>query len=62
VISVKGRGAFGKRIRDMGIIPGSPLVVEGEAPLGDPMEIKVMGYNLTLRRNEARHILVELEG
>ncbi len=61
VLSVKGRGAYGKRIRDMGVVPGAHVLVEGEAPLGDPIEIKVMGYNLTLRRSEAENIIVELE-
>jgi Fe2+ transport system protein FeoA len=62
VVSVKGRGAYGKRIRDMGVVPGVEIFVEGEAPLGDPIEIKVMDYNLTLRRSEAENILLELVG
>lgn len=60
VVSVKGRGAYGKRLRDMGVVPGARVRFEGEAPLGDPIEIKVMGYMLTLRRTEAEHVLVEL--
>jgi len=62
VVSVKGRGAYGKRLRDMGVVPGARVHFEGEAPLGDPIEIKVMGYILTLRRTEADHVLLELDG
>lgn len=54
-------GELGRRIRDMGIVPGTPLRVIGRAPLKDPVEIKVRGYNLTLRNNEADTILVEVE-
>lgn len=52
-------GEMGRRIRDMGIVPGTVLTVMGRAPLKDPVEIKLKGYNLTLRNNEADHILVQ---
>jgi Fe2+ transport system protein FeoA len=45
---------------DMGIVPGTEIFVEGIAPLGDPMEIRVRGYHLTLRKNEASSIFVEV--
>ncbi len=61
VTAVRCRGAHGRRIRDMGVVPGVAIVVVGEAPLGDPIEIKVMGYNLSLRRNEAVGVMVEIE-
>jgi len=49
-----------KRIMDMGITNGVEITVEGKAPMGDPIEIQVRGYKLSLRKNEARDILVEL--
>ena len=47
------------RLREMGLIAGTPLTLIRAAPLGDPLEIKVRGYHLTLRKTEADHILVE---
>ncbi len=51
-------GELGRRIRDMGLVPGTSIMVVGRAPLKDPVQIKLKGYNLTLRNNEADHILV----
>jgi len=48
-----------KRIIDMGLIIGTKIYVKKTAPLGDPMEILVRGYSLTLRKAEARTILVD---
>ena len=48
-----------KRIIDMGIISGSRILVKKTAPLGDPMEIIVKGYSLTLRKAEAKTIIVD---
>jgi ferrous iron transport protein A len=61
ITKVTTRGELGRRIRDMGLVPGTPIQVLGRAPLKDPVEIKVRGYNLTLRNNEADHILVSTE-
>ncbi|MFH1058236.1 MAG: FeoA family protein [Pseudomonadota bacterium] len=61
VAKVGARGELGRRLRDMGLVPGTPLTVIGRAPLKDPVEIKLRGYNLTLRNNEADHILVQVE-
>lgn len=47
------------RLREMGVLPGTRITLVRTAPLGDPLEIKVRGYNLTLRRTEAEHVLVE---
>ena len=47
------------RLREMGLLPGTSLTLVRTAPLGDPIEIKVRGYNLTLRKSEADHIRVE---
>jgi DtxR family Mn-dependent transcriptional regulator len=62
---IKVRAASGptnQRIIDMGVTRGSVVSVERVAPLGDPIEIKVKGYNLSLRKDEARGITVEPEG
>jgi len=61
VTKVGAKGELGRRMRDMGLVPGTPLRVIGRAPLKDPVEIKLRGYNLTLRNNEADHIMVEVE-
>ncbi len=47
------------RLREMGLLPGTPVTLIRVAPLGDPIEIKVRGYFLTLRKSEADHVLVE---
>ena len=47
------------RLREMGLLPGTAVTLVRTAPLGDPLEIKVRGYHLTLRKSEAEHILVE---
>ncbi len=47
------------RLREMGLIAGTPVTLIRAAPLGDPLEIKVRGYNLSLRKSEAEHVLVE---
>ncbi len=49
-----------RKIMDMGITNGVEIIVEGKAPMGDPIEIQVRGYKLSLRKNEAKDILVEL--
>ena len=47
------------RLREMGLLPGTTLTLIRTAPMGDPLESKVRGYNLTLRKSEADHVLVE---
>lgn len=47
------------RLREMGLLTGTRITLIRTAPLGDPLEIKVRGYNLTLRKSEAEHVLVE---
>lgn len=47
------------RLREMGLLSGTSITLIRAAPLGDPLEIKVRGYHLTLRKSEAEHILVE---
>lgn len=48
-----------RRLLEMGIVPGVNLEITGKAPLGDPIEILVRGYKLSLRKNEAVNIIVE---
>jgi len=50
------------RLREMGVIPGTRITLVRTAPMGDPLEIKVRGYSLTLRKSEADHVLVEPSG
>jgi ferrous iron transport protein A len=57
--AVKASGEMGRRIRDMGLVPGAEIKIKGRAPLYDPVAIRVMGFTLTLRNNEADHIEVE---
>jgi ferrous iron transport protein A len=47
------------RLREMGLLPGTRISLVRTAPLGDPIEIRLRGYNLTLRKSEAAHVLVE---
>ncbi len=54
-------GELGRRIRDMGLVPGTPIRVEGRAPLKDPVAVRVRNFTLTLRNNEADAIEVEVE-
>lgn len=52
-------GAAFLRLREMGLLTGTRVTLVRTAPLGDPLEIKVRGYHLTLRKTEAEHVLVE---
>jgi ferrous iron transport protein A len=58
---VKVGGELGRRLRDMGLVPGTQIKVQGRAPLYDPVALRVMGATLTLRNNEADYIEVEVE-
>lgn len=61
VDSLGGKGAVRRHIIDMGITPGAVIVMRKQAPLGDPIEINVRGYELSIRRSEALEISVEVE-
>jgi len=50
------------RLMEMGLLVGTPVELVRFAPLGDPVEIKVRGYNLTIRKSEAEQILVKVAG
>lgn len=56
---LQGAGALKRRIMDMGITKGVSVYVRKVAPLGDPIEVTVRGYELSLRKDEAENILVE---
>ncbi len=56
IARVKGKGAFRRRIMDMGFIPGQEITVVRRAPLQDPVEYSIMGYLVSIRRSEARLI------
>ncbi|MDO5142009.1 MAG: ferrous iron transport protein A [Eubacteriales bacterium] len=59
VRKVEGEGATRRRIMDMGITRGAQVYVRKVAPLGDPIEVTVRGYELSLRKADAARILVE---
>ena len=61
IVKIKGRGTTNKRISDMGVEPGTMIEVERMAPLGDPVDVKVKGYHLSLRKDEAAGITVEVQ-
>ena len=56
VVALKGDNAVSKRLMEMGIVPGVSLRVIKSAPFGDPLEIRVLGYNLAVRKSEASQI------
>ena len=57
---VSATGDMGRRIREMGLVPDTPIQIRGRAPLKDPVAVKIRDYVLTLRNNEASSILVEV--
>ncbi len=59
VVAVNGEGAVRRRLFDMGITPGAEIFLRKKAPLGDPIEISLRGYELTLRKTEAAHVEME---
>lgn len=58
IASITAEGEMGRRIRDMGLVPGVEIQIVGRAPLEDPVAIRLLGFTLTLRNNEADYILV----
>jgi ferrous iron transport protein A len=61
IVKVRGTGEITRRLRDMGLVPGTEVLVQGRAPLFDPVNLRVRGNNLTLRNNEADFIEVHVE-
>lgn len=58
VEKIEGDGAYKRRIMDMGITKGTELYIRKVAPLGDPVEITVRGYELSVRKNDAQCVIV----
>lgn len=58
---VDGEGKLRRRLLDMGVTPGAKIYLRKKAPLGDPLEITIRGYELTLRKSEAELITLETE-
>ena len=59
VVRVEGSDAVALRLLEMGVTPGVEIEIIGTAPLGDPLELELRGYRLSVRRNEAGRIVVE---
>ena len=59
ISNITASGEMGRRLRDMGLIPGTEVKVIGRAPLKDPVALRLRDFTLTLRNNEADCILVE---
>jgi ferrous iron transport protein A len=58
---ISASGDIGRRVREMGLVKETPIQIQGRAPLKDPVAVKIRDYILTLRNNEADHILVEVD-
>jgi Fe2+ transport system protein FeoA len=61
ILEIKGWGAMKRRLVDMGLTPGVRVFVRKVAPLGDPVEINLRGFEMSLRREDAKKIRVEKE-
>ena len=61
VLSVAGEGKIKRRLFDMGITPGADVYMRKKAPLGDPIEVTLRGYELTLRKTEAACVVMEVK-
>ena len=61
VIMVEGEGRLRRRLFDMGITPGAKVELKKKAPLGDPIEISLRGYELTLRKSEANLVVLKMD-
>ncbi len=57
---VEGEGRIRRRLFDMGVTPGAEVYLRKRAPLGDPLEVTIRGYELTLRKSEADAIILEV--
>ena len=61
VKAVAGEGRIRRRLFDMGVTPGAEVYLRKKAPLGDPLEVTIRGYELTLRKTEADCITMEVK-
>lgn len=60
--AVAGEGRIRRRLFDMGVTPGAEVLLRKKAPLGDPIEVTIRGYELTLRKTEAACVTMEVKG
>lgn len=60
--TVEGEGRLRRRLFDMGVTPGAEVLLRKRAPLGDPLEVTIRGYELTLRKSEALLVTLEVKG
>ncbi len=61
VKTVSGEGRLRRRLFDMGVTPGAEILLRKKAPLGDPLEVTIRGYELTLRKTEAELVTMEVK-
>ncbi len=61
IVAVSGEGRIRRRLFDMGVTPGAEVVLRKKAPLGDPLEVNLRGYELTLRKSEAACVTLEVK-
>ena len=61
VCKITAEGKIKRRLFDMGVTPGANITLKKVAPLGDPIQVLIRGYDLTLRRDEASTVLMEVE-
>ncbi len=61
VKTVSGEGRIRRRLFDMGVTPGAEILLRKKAPLGDPIEVTIRGYELTLRKTEAELVTMEVK-
>jgi ferrous iron transport protein A len=61
IAAISADGELGRRIRDMGLVPGTKITIQGRAPLYDPVALRLMGFTLILRNSEADYIDVEVD-
>ena len=60
--AVAGEGKIRRRLFDMGVTPGADVLLRKKAPLGDPLEVTIRGYELTLRKSEACCVTMRIDG
>ena len=61
ITKISAKGSVRRRILDMGVVRGADIEMERVAPFGDPIEVKIKGYHLSLRKEEAANIYVEIK-
>ncbi len=61
IVKIGGGGRVHRRLLDMGVVTGTEVEMERVAPLGDPIEVKIKGYHLSLRKEEASNLHVEVD-